>query len=496
MIWLIAKKEFHDNWISHKITLAFVLCLVLMTVSLGLAMKDYSDRLSSYSLSRSEDALFLDRIADYVYYNKEGEHSGESNIGDMIDTIGIYRRPAELSILARGLEDRMNRPVRFMDIRKLGFQIQIDPGNKQERNKLFALFSPLDFLFITKVMLSLLTILFAFSTIAGERESGTLKLMLSNPVSRGQVLLGKFLGGYASLVAPFLAATLIALLLVALSPSIALNGENWMRITLIILVSLVYIAVFFFIGIAISALARRSATAVLLLLAIWVVLTLVVPNAGWLVAKRVVQVTSEQQIETEQFKTARQIEDEAEKKRESQSYLPAYGKYHVEAQPEIKKAVKAIEEDYKALRQKRLSLSQILTRFSPVGSYVYATVGLAQTGIEDEKQYYTTLRQVEIDFAAESERLLSQTFGDGFNKENPPPSKDDPYAFRAWVVQKSSSIYENFKEGFSSLFSRTFEKSSLSETLNAIRLDLLLLVLWMGLAFVFATLAVVRCEVR
>jgi len=490
MVWLIAKKEFHDNWISYKILLAFALCIILVTVSVGLALKDYSERLSSYSLAHSGDGFFLDRIANYVFLNAEGS----DNRGDIVDAIGVYRRPAELSVFARGLEDRMNRPVRFLDIRKIGAQVQVYTRNKQERNKLFALFSPPDFLFITKVMLSLLTILFAFSAIAGERESGTLKLMLSNSISRGQVLLGKFLGGYASLAAPFLAAALIALLLVALSPSMALDSGGWMRILLLTLVSLVYIAVFFFIGLAVSALARRSATAVVLLLAIWVVLALVVPNVGWLVAKRVIEVPSQQQIETEKFKTARQIEDETEKKYPSHTNMPGYGQYHVEAQDEIRKAMVGIEEGYEILRRKRLALSQILTRLSPVGSYVYATAGLAQTGIEDEKRYDSQLKQNEAQMSVEVKRMFDDAFS-GAGRESPPP-REDLHAYRAWLVKNDEYVYGNFRSGYSEMQNLTFGKSSLLETLHTIRLDLLLLVIWMGLGFVSATLAVVKCEVR
>ena len=117
MIWLVAKKEFHDNWVSYRITLAFALCLILMIVNTVLALRDYSERLLDYSLSRSEDAVFLGRIATYTFVDDAGKATGRSDIGDMIDTIGIYRRPAELSVLARGLEDRMNRPIRFLDIR-------------------------------------------------------------------------------------------------------------------------------------------------------------------------------------------------------------------------------------------------------------------------------------------------------------------------------------------------------------------------------------------
>jgi ABC-type transport system involved in multi-copper enzyme maturation permease subunit len=495
MIWLIAKKEFHDNWISHKITIAFALCIVLLIVSLWLALKDYSERLSSYSLSRSEDALFLGRIATYTFVDKEGiATQGGSDIGDMIDNIGVYRRPVELSVLARGLDDRMNRPIRFLDIRKLGPQAEIIVGNKQERNKLLALFPPIDFLFITKVMVSLVTILFAFSAIAGERETGTLKLMLSNSVSRGQLLLGKFLGGYASLAAAFLAAALIAVLLAALSPSVALGSEGLLRIALIILVSLVYIAVFFLIGIAVSALTRRSATAVLLLLAIWIVLALVVPNVGWLVAKQVVVVPSEQQIDTEKFKTARQIEDETEKIHPSSSYMPGYGKYHIEAQSGINQALKAIEERHEALRQKRLGLSRLLTRFSPVSSYVYSIVGLAQTGIEDEVRYHSSMKQNQVRVADELERAFNAAFSGEFRRS--PPPREDPHAYHAWRVKGDEAMYESFREMYVPVLSFTFEKSSLSDTLSAIRLDLLLLLAWIGLTFVSATLAVIKCEVR
>lgn len=167
---------------------------------------------------------------------------------------------------------------------------------------MFALFPSPDFLFITKVVLSLLTILFAFDAIAGERERGTLQLMLSNPISRGQVLLGKFLGGYLSIAFPFLAAALIAFLLLVFSPSIALNGESWLQISFLLLVSLAYIAVFFLIGLFVSALTQRAATAALMLL----------------------------------------------------------------------------EERYAVLRRKRLTLSQVLTRLSPVGAYVYAASTLNQ----------------------------------------------------------------------------------------------------------------------
>ena len=169
MIWLIAKKELYDNWRSHKIPLAFALCAILLAMSVWLGLKDYSARTADYSATRKVDTFFRDRIYCYVIVDEQGKVDLEATplpSYRIVEILGVYRRPTELSVLVRGLEHRMNRFIRFFNMSKFGLQSEIETGNPPERNRLFALFSPPDFLFITKVILSLLTILFAFDTIA------------------------------------------------------------------------------------------------------------------------------------------------------------------------------------------------------------------------------------------------------------------------------------------------------------------------------------------
>lgn len=494
MIWQIAKKEIYDNWQTHKIKLAFVLCSLLLTMSVWLGLKDYSTRLSSYDLTRMDDTVSAAPVATYMYINDDGKPIVFSSTGDMVNIIGIYRRPVELSILARGIEDRMNRPVQFFNMRKSGLKATTDIGNIQERNKTATLYSLPDFLFFTKVVLSLLVILFAYDTIAGERERGTLQLILSNSVSRGQTLLGKFLGGYLSIALPFLAAAMIALLLLVLSPLVVLSSESWLRILCLLLTSLGYLGVFFFIGLSISAVTSRAATAVLMSLAIWVVLTLIVPNVGWLVGKQLVQVPSQQQIATEKFKTARKIEDEAEKKKPSEEHLPGYGKWHPEAQSQIEEALKGIDERYATLRQKRLTLSQFFTRLSPSGAYVYAITGLARTGIEDEKQYHAQLKGHESQLGSNIQSLLQAS------QQIPSLSKPPPqeiYGYRKWRLEVQADSLQLVKSLLlASQLSFTFSTPPLLNTLHAIRIDLLLLIFWLGLSFAFAAMALAKCEVR
>ena len=75
MIWLIAKKEIYDNWQSHKITLAFVLCLILLMMSVGLGLKDYSERILGYNLTRNSNtfASIGKPAMTYVYFDEEGK---------------------------------------------------------------------------------------------------------------------------------------------------------------------------------------------------------------------------------------------------------------------------------------------------------------------------------------------------------------------------------------------------------------------------------------
>ena len=499
MIWLIAKKEIYDNWQSQKITLTFVLCSLLLTMNVWLGLKDYSTRLSSYNLLHMDDMFFVEHLSTYVLVDEAGNAMDSFNVQDMIDVLGAYRQPTPLCIFARGLEDRMNRPVQWFNFSKFGMQAEKDTGNFQERNKLFAVFSPPDFLFITQVVLSLLAIVFTFGAIAEERERGTFKLILSNSVSRGQVLLGKFLGGYLSFIGPYLAAITIASLLIIFSPSIAFDGESVVRILLMILVSLGYVALFFFVGLLISASTRHAETAVLILLIIWTIGTFVIPSATGLIANQLAAVPSQKQIDTEKFKRAREIENEVEQVNPSNSFIPGYGKWHREAQPTIAEALQDIEERYAILRQKRLSLSQTLTRLSPVSAYVYATTGLAQTGIADETRYHRQLIQHQSVLRLGLKKWLEILMGTRPEARpliytQAPPRK--PHLYRSWLMKIEEYEMEVMRNLLAVQLGFSFEKLSLSDTLGAIWSDLLLLVLWIGITFASALLVLTKYEVQ
>ena len=84
-------------------------------------------------------------------------------------------------------------------------------------------------IYIVRIVLSLVAVLLTYDAISGEREQGTLKLILSNGVPRSTILLSKCIGGYVTLILPFLVPVLIALLILTMSESISFTGEDWSR---------------------------------------------------------------------------------------------------------------------------------------------------------------------------------------------------------------------------------------------------------------------------
>ena len=72
------------------------------------------------------------------------------------------------------------------------------------RNPVLALFDSPDLGYVVNIVVSLLALMFVFDAICGEKERGTLKIVLANAVPRDSIILGKWIGGFVSLTAPFL----------------------------------------------------------------------------------------------------------------------------------------------------------------------------------------------------------------------------------------------------------------------------------------------------
>ena len=118
--------------------------------------------------------------------------------------------------------------------------------------------------------MSFFAILFTFDAIAGERSRGTLSLIMSNTVSRGQVLLGKYLGVFVTVFLPLVMGVLVNLLVVLLIGSIPFDGSDWLCILGMVGLFALLISIFIFLGLFFSSRVSNAITSLVWLLLTWV----------------------------------------------------------------------------------------------------------------------------------------------------------------------------------------------------------------------------------
>ena len=270
MIWRIAKKEFLLNLMTFKFSIGTLLCVVLMAVFMPVLVSDYQQRLKDHHANVAANDEELHKVKVYM------------NI-----TPTIYRPPTILSIFSKGLEKRLGCPakIELYDVSQSGDIM--DAVVTDEPPHLLSIFPLLDISLIFKVAMSILSLLLAYDVISGEREQGTLRLMLSNATSRAQVLLGKMSAGLMTLVLSVTMSFLVGFLILRFFSMVALSRSDYIRTTLIYLVSLIFVSVIFNLGLLISCLCRRSAVSLTLGIFIWLFLAVLLPNASACLASHV-----------------------------------------------------------------------------------------------------------------------------------------------------------------------------------------------------------------
>jgi ABC-type transport system involved in multi-copper enzyme maturation permease subunit len=136
----------------------------------------------------------------------------------------------------------------------------------------------LDWLFIFVYVFSFFAIIITYDTVAGEKEQGTLRLILANSCSRSTVILATFIGNTLILWLPLLGVSFLSLSVITMGGSIQFAPQDWLRIALVILMSTLFVAVMGLVGVLASVLFHRAASALITALLFWATLTIIIPS--------------------------------------------------------------------------------------------------------------------------------------------------------------------------------------------------------------------------
>jgi len=395
MMRILFLKEIREALASRRFWIILALCLVLIPLGVEVSLKGYQTRLQNY---REAVRLYQDatkKVQDVLY--SQGAKG--------------FAPPSPLSFISLGLE------LVLPNIAETPAGTAADPpvamrlGNNQGRDNLYEFFyGPLDLVFIVAVVMSFLAIILTYGAIAGEKEQGTLRQVLSNPVPRAKIILAKGAANGFVLVIPFLLALILSLTILEVqgSPLSALGGA-WTSIGLAVLICVLFIGAFFNLGLLISALTKQAVPALVALLLAWVFLYGVYPRLSSAAAQVFYPVKSEARVALEKAQIRRSVDKErdAEIEKVAQT-MPADWKSEAfkegeKKQAEIRGRYQAkLEESWRILdrdveeRQKaRNALIANIARLSPVSSFVRPLAELSRTGWLEYEQFSQEVRQHE-----------------------------------------------------------------------------------------------------
>lgn len=262
----IAKREFLEHVLSWRFLLALALSLLILTTSVVALAAAYREDLDAFNVA--QDDL------------RKSDNSFSTTLLEVNRWLG---RPNVLSIFVGGAGDAYRSTSTGPEMAMGGGAPTYTPesGSGSPTNSRFDV---LDVGFVAVVVMTFMAVIFSFDAVSGEKERGTLKLLLSNPVPKDAILLGKYLGGMASIAVPFLISLVVALAVLQFT-GVTLPAGAWTRLGVILVAALLLLSAFYLVGLLVSSLCRRSATSLLALALVWLVLVFAAGNVAAVVAK-------------------------------------------------------------------------------------------------------------------------------------------------------------------------------------------------------------------
>lgn len=298
MVFRLARKDFLTNLLSARFAIGFVLCLVLIPFSILINISHYRDRVSQYKIDLDAAEKAVREVRVYSMLRPE-----------------VVLPPEPLSVFSKGISDQVGNRVKIW----LGNKPMLASGKTAAGdNPFLASFFSIDFVDIAAIIFSLLALIFSYDALTREKEDGTLKLQMSNSLGRSTCLAGKVLGIFSTLLPILVFSFLLSVVLILFSRSISFAAVEWGRIALLFSVSLLYLAVFVFIGLLVSSQSRTSVTSLVVCLFVWVLFVFLIPNVAANFAESFVGVQSRDNLERVLADLDRQLRE-----RTSQAYKSA-----------------------------------------------------------------------------------------------------------------------------------------------------------------------------
>lgn len=474
MLLHIIRKELLDQLLSLRFAIACGVCLLVFLLSSIVLTRDYREAMSTFNMNK------------VMHRN---ELLQRTQVSSLFEGVTVDRPLNIMNTLVRGLSKELMESVR------------VQPGNRLdfpegwEQNPVLPLFPAVDFVFIVGIIMSLLALAFSYDAVSGEAESGVLKLLMSYSAPRDLVLLGKWIGGYLALIAPFVVSFVLALIVILLFPEVQPDIDSWLAILALFALALLYLAAIYSLGLFVSCRTRLASTSITVLLLVWVVLILAVPNMAPYAVGQFVSIPSRDEIDREKQVKERELSDryqrivEEEKERLGTDDIwqdEGFKKRQQDMSEEFKDEIQKIEDSFLKQMNRQTRLSGIVARISPLTSFNLAAFDLAAAGIAQEEEYVEALKAFSGTWQEYSEEK-QKAWREFLERQR---SEDGSVSINSGDMERFNILDLSDAPRFD------FSSMPIGDRLSVVYGDLLLLALWNVVFFMLAYLSFLRYPVE
>ncbi|MEN2401155.1 DUF3526 domain-containing protein [Flavobacterium sp. MC2016-06] len=184
-----------------------------------------------------------------------------------------FRKSTSLSVFEFGMEPFFGNAI-FLEAHKQNTANFSEAGFSSSMLR----FGEISIAMVLQLLLPLLIFFLGFNAVAAERESGTLKLLLSQGISWKQLLTGKVLGIASVIMLLFVPAVIILVLIWLVLQNFTISTDEILKMLLFVGFHFIYLMFFCVIAVLISASSRTSKKALISLIGIWLVFTIILPR--------------------------------------------------------------------------------------------------------------------------------------------------------------------------------------------------------------------------
>lgn len=372
MIRLIIEKELRDMLGSRKFQLSFIVCSFLIILTFYVGANNHHLNLARHEAAVRENLRKMEGVTDWTE----------------VRNTRIFLPPQPLEALVCGVSNDIGRTIEVAGSGEL-----VTEDSRYNENPVFAVFRFLDLEFIFQIVLSLFAILFVFDAVNGEKERGTLRLAFANPLPRDRYIIGKWAGTMLAVCVPMIVPILIGCLILPLA-GIQLSGEEWLRLSIIILSGVMFFSVFVTLSLFLSTLSRKSSNSFLMLLVAWIFAILIIPRSAVLLAGNAVDVPSVDELQAEKARYRMQLFNEdfarmdgfkPEESEDLDKIMAEFNEFMENIHSERDKKIQALSDRLNENRRNRQLIQQRyafnLARISPGASFSLAATKLAGTSL-------------------------------------------------------------------------------------------------------------------